>query len=132
MVVKTKQCIFCEKKCYPGYGKEIVRLDSKKIFVCRVKDQKMVERRVKATKIRWTVPCRRLLRKETTMKNNRKRRAKKKTVNRSFEGMELTDLIKKQEESKDYRKVAREENIRAVKERNKKKQELKKREKKEN
>merc|ERR1711935_407422 len=118
--MKLELCSFSGFKIHPGHGRRLTRVDGKTVFFLNTKCYSLAEQRKNPRKIAWTAPYRRKFKKGQSVESSRKRARKVVKYQRAVGDVSAADLLKKKSESKDTRSLAREQAIRAAKEKAKK------------
>lgn len=118
--MKLELCSFSGFKIHPGHGRRLTRVDGKTIFFLNTKCYSLAEQRKNPRKIAWTAPYRRKFKKGQSVESSRKRARKVVKYQRAVGNVTKEDILKKKAESKDTRKLAREQAIRSAKEKAKK------------
>jgi len=76
MVVKTNRCSFTEERIYPGHGIIFIRRDARKLEFVTRKAHSLYHTDRKPLKLRWCKQWRRAHKKETTLRQVKKRKKK--------------------------------------------------------
>jgi large subunit ribosomal protein L24e len=95
-------------------------MDGKTVYMLGKKMSSLAAQRKNPRKLAWTVGCRRKNKKGDGASTTRKRARKVVKYQRAVGDMSVADLMKKKAESKDTRNLAREQAIRAAKDKAKK------------
>ena len=130
MVIKADLCYFTEMKIYPGHGIRTVRKDGKLLAFLSQKARSLYMQGKKSQRLTWTQAWRRRNKKgrsEIVSKSKRKKAAK---VYKSIQGISVDEIKARRNMTAPQRKAAREDAIRAIKDRKKRAKENKKKGKK--
>lgn len=92
MVIRTRQCEFCEYKIWPGRGIIYVARDGSSKLYINKKSMNLDKAKTKSHMIRWTTAWRRKNKKLKATGIIRKRRKKKAKLLKSITGMTVDDI----------------------------------------
>merc|ERR1712151_1123151 len=120
MVIRTRNCDFCEYQIYPGRGIVFVARDSSSHLYINKKSMNFDRNKTKSHMIRWTVAWRRKNKKLQVTDAKKKRRRRRKKVQRAISGgMTVEKIVQMQN---DYRgRNSGNSNVQKVKKRNRNK-----------
>ncbi|KAI9216663.1 ribosomal protein L24e-domain-containing protein [Blastocladiella britannica] len=113
--MKTELCHFSGFKIYPGHGKLFVRGDSKTFRFISSKCESYFHQRLNPRKLLWTVVYRRMHRKGITEEAAKKRTRRTVKAQRAVVGASLEVIRAKRNQSSEVRAAARQEAIKAAK-----------------
>merc|ERR1711941_244401 len=115
--MKTEICQFSGYKIYPGHGRRYARTDMKTFVFINAKAEKAFLKKSNPRKVLWTTVYRRIHKKKT-------RKVVK--VQRDIVGATLDQIKQKRAQRPEIRAAAKEAALKEIKERQKKKEDLKK------
>ena len=108
-------------KIWPGRGSRFVARDGKVSFFIGSKTRSLFKQKIKPVKLTWTQAWRRMNKKgrvEVVKKRRVRRQAK---AHKAIVGATLDDIRKRRDEKPEFRQTLREQALREIKERQKKK-----------
>ena len=120
MVIKTRLCAFSETRIYPGHGMMAIRKDGSAVQLFGIKERCMFNQRKKPAKLTWTQAWRRLNKKATDQMRAKKRTRRAVKIQRAIVGMNLDEIKKKKNQTKEIRDAARKLALKEIKDRKKK------------
>jgi large subunit ribosomal protein L24e len=97
MVVRTRNCEFCEYKIYPGRGIVYVARDGSSKLYINKKSMNLDKAKTKSHMIRWTTAWRRKNKKLKATGIIKKRRKKKARILKSITGLTVEDIRKRRQ-----------------------------------
>ena len=121
MVINTGTCSFSDMKVWPGRGSRFISKDGKVQLFIGSKTRSLFHQRIKPVKLTWTQDWRRLNKKGRAETIKKRRVRKVVRVQKAYVGATLDDIKKKREEKPEVRQAMREQALREIKERQKKK-----------
>ena len=119
MVIKTETCSFSELKIYPGHGSRYIRKDGTIANLINSKSKSLYLQKKKPSKLKWTIPWRRLNKKMTTHVTIKRRVRRAARVQRSIVGASVEEIKAKRNQKPEVRQKAREAALAEIKSRNK-------------
>jgi large subunit ribosomal protein L24e len=121
MVINTGTCSFSDMKVWPGRGSRFITKDGKIQLFIGSKVRSLYHQRIKPVKLTWTQDWRRLNKKgrAEAVKKRRVRRVVR--TQKAYVGATLDDIKKRRDEKPEVRQQMREQALREIKERQKKK-----------
>jgi large subunit ribosomal protein L24e len=114
--MKVELCFFSQIKIHPGHGKRYSRADGKSYYFISKKAESLFLQRKNPRKIAWTIYYRRKMKKGIETETTKKKARKIVKLQRAVGDMTKEDMLKRRNEKGDFRKVQREQAIRAAKE----------------
>eukprot|EP00035_Acanthoeca_spectabilis_P019606 m.428960 g.428960 ORF g.428960 m.428960 type:complete len:152 (-) comp16919_c0_seq1:44-499(-) len=114
--MKVEMCMFSGYKIHPGHGKLYTRIDGKSFFYLGRKSASLYLQRKNPRKIAWTVLYRRKHKKNIEHETSKRRVRKVAKTGRAIANLTQEDVMKRRNEKPDFRKVQREQAIKAAKE----------------
>eukprot|EP00041_Stephanoeca_diplocostata_P041899 m.9393 g.9393 ORF g.9393 m.9393 type:complete len:150 (-) comp6903_c0_seq1:280-729(-) len=114
--MKLEMCVFSGYKIHPGHGKLYTRIDGKSFHYLGRKAHSLYLQRKNPRKIAWTVLYRRKMKKGIETDTVKRRTRKVTKFQRNVGDLTREDIMKKRNEKSDFRKIQREQAIRAAKE----------------
>ena len=108
-------------KVWPGRGSRFISKDGKVQLFIGSKTRSLFHQRIKPVKLTWTQDWRRLNKKGRAETIKKRRVRKVVRVQKAYVGATLDDIKKKREEKPEVRQAMREQALREIKERQKKK-----------
>jgi large subunit ribosomal protein L24e len=120
MVVKTEVCAFSGHKVFPGHGRRYIRMDSRIFLFIARKENRYFGMKRNPRKLPWTQWYRKMHKKGTSAEEVSKRKTRKtasSAVSRGIVGLSSEQIQAKRAEDPQRRAAARDDLIRAVKER---------------
>jgi Ribosomal protein L24E len=108
-------------KVWPGRGSRFISRDGKITLYIGSKTRSLARQRIKPVKLTWTQDWRRLNKKGRAEAIKKRRVRKVVRVQKAYVGATLEDIKKKREEKPEVRQAVREQALREIKERQKKK-----------
>ncbi|CAD5124198.1 DgyrCDS12498 [Dimorphilus gyrociliatus] len=124
--MKTELCAFSGFKIYPGHGKRVVKIDGKVFHFINGKCERSQQLKRNPRKINWTVLYRRKMKKNASEETSKKRTRRTQKFQRAITGATLNDIMAKRNQKPEVRKAQREQAIRAAKEKQRAKEQVKK------
>lgn len=121
MVINTGTCSFSDMKVWPGRGSRFISKDGKIQLFIGSKTRSLFHQRIKPVKLTWTQDWRRLNKKGRAETVKKRRVRKVVRVQKAYVGATLDDIKKKREEKPETRQAMREQAMREIKDRQKKK-----------
>ncbi len=125
MVVNTGTCVYTEYKIYPGRGERYVTKDGKMHLLISKKVAELFRRKTKAVKLTWTQAWRRFNQKGKVETGTKKRTRRKIKTQKAIAGMNLEDINRKKQTTE--KEKVRDQVAKEIKERKKKKLDIKRR-----
>merc|ERR1712072_745582 len=91
MVIKTKPCVFCDFKIFPGHGSTVVRRDGTIAQLINSKSKSLYFQKKKAARLTWTTAWRLLHKKGQSFGTRRrvKRGKTNRVVRRGIAGLSM-------------------------------------------
>merc|ERR1719326_1122826 len=114
--MKVELCFFSQIKIHPGHGKRLTRTDGKSFFFLSRKAHSLHAQRKNPRKIAWTIYYRRKMKKGVETESTKRRARKVQKLQRAVGTMTKEEITKRQSEKADFRRVQREQAIKAAKE----------------
>ena len=108
-------------KVWPGRGSRFISKDGKIQLFIGSKTRSLFHQRIKPVKLTWTQDWRRLTKKGRAETVKKRRVRKVVRVQKAYVGATLDDIKKKREEKPEVRQAMREQALREIKDRQKKK-----------
>ena len=124
--MKTETCNFSGYKIYPGHGRKYVRTDMKAFVFINAKCEKAFLTKSNPRKVGWTQVYRKMHKKGSTAEVLKKKTRKVVKVQRSIVGASVDQIRQKRTQKPEIRAASREAVLREIKDRKKKREELKK------
>ncbi|OMJ96056.1 hypothetical protein SteCoe_438 [Stentor coeruleus] len=121
MVINTGTCSFSDMKVWPGRGSRFISKDGKIQLFIGSKVRSLFHQRIKAVKLTWTQDWRRLNKKGRAETVKKRRVRKVVRTQKAYVGATLDDIKRKREEKPEVRAAMRDQALREIKERQKKK-----------
>jgi large subunit ribosomal protein L24e len=121
MVVNTELCSYSETKMWPGRGTRYVTKDGKTHTFSTRKCASLFRQGVKPVKLTWTQAWRKLNRKGKTETTSRKRLRRRRHIEKAIVGISLDDIKRRKEEKPEVRQAMRDQALKEIKDRQKKK-----------
>lgn len=121
MVINTGTCSFSDMKVWPGRGSRFISKDGKIQLFIGSKTRSLFHQRIKPVKLTWTQDWRRLNKKGRAEAVKKRRVRKVVRAQKAYVGATLDDITRKREEKPEFRQSVREQALREIKERQKKK-----------
>jgi len=114
--MKAERCEFSHFVIHPGHGMRVTQRDGKTVYLLSTKTRSLYLQKKNPRKLAWTVFYRHKHKKGTGQGGNQKKRARKVIkFQRAIGEMTSADLLKKKNESSEKRKLLRDQQIRAAK-----------------
>uniref|UniRef100_H2XSQ8 Large ribosomal subunit protein eL24 n=1 Tax=Ciona intestinalis TaxID=7719 RepID=H2XSQ8_CIOIN len=123
--MRTELCQFSGLKIYPGHGKRYIRIDGKSFNLLSGKCQALLLAKKNPRKICWTVLYRRKHKKGTQEEVTKKRTRRNVKFQRAIQGASWGEIAKRNQKPA-VRKAARDQAIKAAKEKKKSAEQAKK------
>jgi len=124
--MNTETCNFSGYKIYPGHGRKYVRSDMKAFVFINAKCEKAFLVKSNPRKVGWTQVYRKMHKKGTTAEVQKKKTRKIVKVQRNIVGASVEQIRQKRSQKPEIRAASREAVLKEIKERKKKREDLKK------
>merc|ERR1712018_341741 len=123
--MKVELCSFSGFKIYPGHGIRVVKQDGRAYVFINGKCEKAHAMKRNPRKVNWTVLYRRKHKKGLQEETSKKRTRPTQKFQRAITGASLADILAKRNQKPEVRKAQREQAVRAAKEKQKAKDQVK-------